>query len=106
MTTDTYIQEHFPLLSRIDTPADLRRLPEEQLPAVCQELREMMIHELSQNPGHFAPSMGAIEIVVALHYVLDTPNDRIVWDVGHQAYAHKILTAGATPSAKTVKWAG
>ncbi|MBR4219284.1 MAG: 1-deoxy-D-xylulose-5-phosphate synthase [Bacteroidales bacterium] len=92
MTTDTYIQEHFPLLSRIDTPADLRRLPEEQLPAVCQELREMMIHELSQNPGHFASSMGAVEIVVALHYVLDTPNDRIVWDVGHQAYAHKILT--------------
>lgn len=92
MTTNAYIQEHYPLLAAIDTPADLRRLPEEQLPAVCQELREMMIHELSQNPGHFASSMGAVEIVVALHYVLDTPNDRIVWDVGHQAYAHKILT--------------
>ena len=92
MSTDTYIQEHFPLLSRIDSPADLRRLPESDLPQVCQELRTMMIHELSQNPGHFASSMGAVEIVVALHYVLNTPDDRIVWDVGHQAYAHKILT--------------
>ena len=92
MTTDNYIKEHFPLLSVIDSPADLRRLPEEQLPAVCQELREMLIHELSTNPGHFASSMGAVEIAVALHYVLNTPDDRIVWDVGHQAYAHKILT--------------
>lgn len=87
-----YIKSQYPLLSTIDTPADLRRLSVDELPQVCDELRRFMIHELSQNPGHFASSMGAVEIVVALHYVLDTPNDRIVWDVGHQAYAHKILT--------------
>ena len=92
MTNNDYIKEHFPLLATIDTPADLRRLSVDELPQVCHELRQFMIHELSQNPGHFASSMGAVEIVVALHYVLDTPNDRIVWDVGHQAYAHKILT--------------
>lgn len=92
MTNNEYIKQHFPLLSTIDTPADLRRLTLDELPQVCHELRQFMIHELSQNPGHFASSMGAVEIVVALHYVLDTPNDRIVWDVGHQAYAHKILT--------------
>lgn len=92
MTEKPYIQEHFPLLATIDTPADLRRLDVNQLPQLCDELRRFMVHELSTNPGHFASSMGAVEIVVALHYVLDTPDDRIVWDVGHQAYAHKILT--------------
>ena len=92
MTEIEFIKDNYPLLATIDTPADLRKLSIEQLPQVCQELRKFMIHELSQNPGHFASSMGAVEIVVALHYVLDTPNDRIVWDVGHQAYAHKILT--------------
>ena len=92
MTTNEYIKEHFPLLSQIDSPADLKKLPVDDLPAVCDELRRFMIHELSGNPGHFASSMGAVEIVVALHYVMDTPHDRIVWDVGHQAYAHKILT--------------
>ena len=92
MTTKPYIQEHCPLLAQIDTPADLRRLSVDQLPQVCAELRQYMIHELSSNPGHFASSMGAVEIVVALHYVFNTPNDRIVWDVGHQAYGHKILT--------------
>lgn len=92
MTDIEYIKTHYPLLATIDTPADLRRLSVDDLPQVCSELRKFMIHELSQNPGHFASSMGAVEIVVALHYVLDTPNDRIVWDVGHQAYAHKILS--------------
>lgn len=92
MTENEYIQQNFPLLATIDSPADLKKLPVEQLPQVCDELRRFMIHELSTNPGHFASSMGAVEIVVALHYVLDTPYDRIVWDVGHQAYAHKILT--------------
>ncbi len=92
MTEKEYIKENFPLLAVIDSPADLKKLPVEQLPQVCDELRRFMIHELSTNPGHFASSMGAVEIVVALHYVLDTPQDRIVWDVGHQAYAHKILT--------------
>ena len=92
MTTKPYIQEHCPLLATIDTPADLRKLSVDQLPQVCAELRHYMIHELSSNPGHFASSMGAVEIVVALHYVFNTPDDRLVWDVGHQAYAHKILT--------------
>ena len=92
MTEKPYIKEHFPLLAEIDSPADLKKLSVEQLPQVCEELRQFMVHELSTNPGHFASSMGAVEIVVALHYVLDTPDDRIVWDVGHQAYAHKILT--------------
>ena len=80
------------LLDSIHTPADLRRLPIEKLPQVCQELRECLIQELSINPGHFASSLGVIEITVALHYVFSTPEDRIVWDVGHQAYAHKLLT--------------
>lgn len=92
MSTKEYIQEHFPLLARIDSPADLKKMDVDQLPAVCDELRKFIVHELSENPGHFASSMGAVEIAVALHYVFNTPDDRLVWDVGHQAYAHKILT--------------
>ncbi len=92
MTKQEYTEQNFPLLAGINSPADLKKLPVEKLPQVCDELRRFMIHELSVNPGHFASSMGAVEIVAALHYVLDTPDDRIVWDVGHQAYAHKILT--------------
>lgn len=80
------------LLSTIDSPEDLRHLPVSQLPEVCRELREFIIDACSKNPGHFGSSMGAIEITVALHYVFNTPYDRIVWDVGHQAYGHKILT--------------
>lgn len=82
----------YPLLKGIDSPADLRKLPVDKLPAVCEELRRFLIASLSKNPGHFASSMGAVELTVALHYVFDTPYDRIVWDVGHQAYGHKILT--------------
>ncbi len=82
----------YPLLSKIDSPADLRKLPEEKLPAVCAELRAFIIESLSNNPGHFASSLGAVELTVALHYTMDTPEDKIVWDVGHQAYGHKILT--------------
>ncbi|WP_295728077.1 1-deoxy-D-xylulose-5-phosphate synthase [uncultured Muribaculum sp.] len=84
--------EKYPLLKAIDSPADLRRLPQSALPAVCSEIREFLINSLSKNPGHFASSMGAVEITVALHYVFNTPYDRIVWDVGHQAYGHKLLT--------------
>ncbi|MBR5070134.1 MAG: 1-deoxy-D-xylulose-5-phosphate synthase [Bacteroidales bacterium] len=80
------------ILDGIDSPADLRQLPIEQLPDVCQALRQFIIEQVSVHPGHFASSLGAIEIIVALHYVYDTPDDRLVWDVGHQAYAHKILT--------------
>ncbi|MGM9825100.1 MAG: 1-deoxy-D-xylulose-5-phosphate synthase [Paludibacteraceae bacterium] len=79
-------------LDRINSPADLRQLPVSALPEVCAEVRQFIIEELSHNPGHLGSSLGAIELTVALHYVFDTPDDRIVWDVGHQAYAHKILT--------------
>ena len=80
------------LLKTIDSPDDLKKLSPEQLPQVCDELRQMIIDELSQNPGHFGSSLGTVELTVALHYVFNTPDDRIVWDVGHQAYGHKILT--------------
>ena len=79
-------------LNSIKYPADLRRLPVEELPEVCKELRDDIVKELSVNPGHLASSLGVTELTVALHYVYNTPNDRIVWDVGHQAYGHKILT--------------
>lgn len=80
------------LLSQINNPDDLRQLSPEQLPELCNEIRDYLITNLSHNPGHFGSSMGAVEIIVALHYVFNTPRDRIVWDVGHQAYAHKLLT--------------
>lgn len=80
------------LLNSINYPEDLRKLNPDQLPEVCKELRQDIIQELSDNPGHFAASMGTVELTVALHYVFNTPYDRIVWDVGHQAYGHKILT--------------
>jgi 1-deoxy-D-xylulose-5-phosphate synthase len=84
--------QYYPLLNAINSPADLRKLPQAELPQLCAELRAFLIKSLSENPGHFASSMGAVELTVALHYVLNTPYDRIVWDVGHQAYPHKILT--------------
>lgn len=82
----------YSLLKGIDDPKDLRKLNADMLPEVCKELRQDIIDELSCNPGHFAASLGVVELTVALHYVFDTPYDRIVWDVGHQAYGHKILT--------------
>ena len=81
-----------PLLSKIQSPADLRKLPADQLPAVCQELRQYIIDHVSVNGGHFGASLGVTELTVALHYVFNTPDDQLVWDVGHQAYGHKILT--------------
>ena len=77
------------LLSHIDSPDDLRKLDASQLSQVCSEIRDMLIQNLSVNPGHFGSSMGAVDIIVALHYVFNTPHDRILFDVGHQAYAHK-----------------
>lgn len=85
-------ENSYELLDRIDSPEDLRKLNAEQLPEVCHELRQKIIDELSCNPGHFGSSLGVIELTVALHYIFNTPYDRIVWDVGHQAYGHKILT--------------
>lgn len=82
----------YSLLSKIEYPEDLRKLKIDELPQVCAELRNDIIDEVSMNPGHFASSLGVVEITVALHYVFNTPEDRLVWDVGHQAYGHKILT--------------
>lgn len=87
-----HLPDRYPILSQIKSPADLRALPEETLPELCKEIRSYLIGSLSTNPGHFASSMGAVEIIVAMHYVFDTPRDRVVYDVGHQAYAHKLLT--------------
>ena len=84
--------ERHQLLNDINVPEDLRKLKVSQLPEVCKELRDDIIKEVSCNPGHFAASLGTVELTVALHYVFQTPYDRIVWDVGHQAYGHKILT--------------
>ncbi len=80
------------ILSNIQSPDDLKKLDKEQLPQICSEIRQLIIDVLASNPGHLGSSLGAVELAVALHYVLDTPNDLLIWDVGHQAYAHKILT--------------
>lgn len=82
----------YDLLYRVNSPAELKRLAVSQLPQYCNELRQYIIEECSKNPGHLASSLGTIELTVALHYVYDTPFDKLVWDVGHQAYAHKIIT--------------
>ena len=79
-------------LSQINSPADLRKLQVSELPKLCEELRDYIITETAENPGHLGSSLGAVELAVAIHYVFDTPHDKLVWDVGHQAYAHKILT--------------
>jgi 1-deoxy-D-xylulose-5-phosphate synthase len=82
----------YPLLDRVTTPKDLRALPESALPTVAEELRTFLINTVSQKGGHFAAGLGTVELTVALHYVFETPDDRLVWDVGHQAYPHKVLT--------------
>ena len=87
MTEHTY-----PLLEKINSPDDLKKFSDEELPAVCAELREFIIDALSCNPGHFGASLGVVELTVALHYAFNTPSDKLVWDVGHQTYGHKILT--------------
>ncbi len=81
-----------PILALINSPKDLKKLPEDKLAELCTEIRDFLIEETSQNPGHLGSSLGAVELAVALHYVFDTPYDKLIWDVGHQAYAHKILT--------------
>jgi 1-deoxy-D-xylulose-5-phosphate synthase len=82
----------WPLLGAIESPADLRALPERDLPQLAAELREFLIRTVSTRGGHFAAGLGTVELTIALHYVYDTPHDRLVWDVGHQAYPHKVLT--------------
>src|ERR1700744_578890 len=81
-----------PLLNTIESPADLRKLSAAKLPALAQELREFLIQSVSTRGGHFAAGLGTVELTIALHYVYETPRDRLVWDVGHQAYPHKVLT--------------
>ncbi|MGL5789649.1 MAG: 1-deoxy-D-xylulose-5-phosphate synthase N-terminal domain-containing protein, partial [Bacteroidales bacterium] len=83
---------NYSILSKINYPSDLRALKQDELELLCHELRQFLIDDLSHNPGHFASSLGVIELTVALHYVFKTPYDKLVWDVGHQAYSHKILT--------------
>jgi 1-deoxy-D-xylulose-5-phosphate synthase len=97
--------DKYPLLAAIATPADLRRLPVGKLPAVARELRDFLIHSVSTRGGHFAAGLGTVELTVALHYVFDTPHDRLVWDVGHQAYPHKVLT-GRRDRLHTIKQDG
>ncbi len=95
----------YPLLDAIGSPADLRQMPVAKLPEVAQELRQFLIHTVSTRGGHFAAGLGAVELAVALHYVYDTPHDRLVWDVGHQAYPHKVLT-GRRDRLHTIKQPG
>src|SRR3990167_9326343 len=96
------VSEQFPLLSKINDPADLRQLSEEQLPLLAEELRHYLINRLDQCGGHFGANLGTIELTIALHYLYQTPHDRLIWDVGHQAYPHKILT-GRRDQIHTVK---
>src|SRR6478672_7611792 len=97
--------DKYPLLSAIETPADLRRLPVARLPALARELRDFLIHSVSTRGGHFAAGLGTVELTIALHYVFNTPRDRLVWDVGHQAYPHKVLT-GRRDQLHTIKQHG
>ena len=99
------ISNRTPLLDRIDTPADLRRLPESDLRQLADELRAELIDAVSITGGHFGAGLGVVELTVGLHYVFDTPNDRLIWDVGHQAYPHKILT-GRRDRIRTIRQGG
>ena len=99
------ISNRTPLLDQIDLPADLRRLSEEDLRQLADELRAELIDAVSITGGHFGASLGVVELTVALHYVFDTPRDRLIWDVGHQAYPHKILT-GRRGRIRTIRKGG
>ena len=97
--------KNYSLLDQLMSPADLRKLDEEQLPQVADELRAYLLESISRSGGHFSAGLGCIELTVALHYCYETPHDRIIWDVGHQAYPHKILT-GRRDSIDTIKKTG
>src|ERR1700678_3565707 len=92
----------YPLLETIASPADLRKLPAGKLTELAQELRQFLIHSVATRGGHFAAGLGKVELTIALHYVFNTPDDRLVWDVGHQAYPHKVLT-GRREKLHTIK---
>ncbi len=93
---------NYPLLDQINLPADLRKFGEKDLSGVCQDVREYIIDTLSEVGGHFASNLGVVELTVALHYVLNTPQDKLIWDVGHQIYPHKVLT-GRKDRLRTVR---
>lgn len=99
---DQYNMSSYPLLSQINSPDDLRLLPKEQLPELCEQLRQYLLESVSQSSGHLASGLGTVELTVALHYVFNTPFDQLIWDVGHQAYPHKILT-GRRDQMKTIR---
>jgi 1-deoxy-D-xylulose-5-phosphate synthase len=92
-------------LNKINSPRDLKKLDEAELPLLAQELRDVIVKTVSKTGGHLAPSLGVVELTIALHYVFDAPTDKIVWDVGHQAYAHKLLT-GRRDSFHTIRQHG
>src|SRR5215207_8280416 len=94
-----------PLLKTIDSPADLKKLPREKLHQVCDELRQYIIDVVSVHGGHFGASLGVVELTTAIHYVYNTPDDQLIWDVGHQAYGHKILT-GRRDRIRTLRQGG
>ncbi|MDO9011686.1 MAG: 1-deoxy-D-xylulose-5-phosphate synthase [Gallionella sp.] len=95
----------YSLLNTINTPEDLRKLPRERLPQLAKELREFLVESVSKTGGHLSSNLGTVELTIALHYIYDTPEDRLVWDVGHQTYAHKILT-GRRQAMNTLRMAG
>ena len=95
----------FPTLDRVNSPEALRQLAHQELPTLAEEVRAFLIEVTSETGGHLAPGLGAVELTVALHYVFDTPKDRLVWDIGHQAYPHKILT-GRRDEMRTIRKAG
>ena len=82
----------YEILDKVNTPQDLRKLDLSELPGLCDEIRDYIVRCCAENPGHLASSLGAVELIVGMHYVYDTPSDKLVYDVGHQAYAHKIIT--------------
>ncbi len=96
---------NYPLLSLINSPEDLRLLNKDQLPQLCQELRSYLLESVSQTSGHLASGLGTVELTVALHYIFKTPFDQLIWDVGHQAYPHKILT-GRRDQMSTIRQKG
>lgn len=97
--------QNYPILSSIDTPDDLRLLNRDQLPQLCDELRDFLLKSVSRSSGHLASGLGTVELTVALHYVYQTPFDQLIWDVGHQAYPHKILT-GRRQQMHTIRQTG
>ncbi|KGL52407.1 MULTISPECIES: 1-deoxy-D-xylulose-5-phosphate synthase [Porphyromonas] len=97
---------NYPLLDNINTPGDIKHLKEEELPLLCEEIRLFLIDTLSRNPGHLGAGLGVVELTVALHYVYDTPEDKLIWDVGHQAYPHKVLTGRKDRFETLRKWNG